>query len=133
MRFLPHVNRTQIALAGGIAIEINLALAGGVGDRTKIADIDFVASSNETVLASVTEVFLVSHYHLPQPNRPGFMIQLVDPMSSLRIDIFPDVVGSIRQAHKRMVAGEEVLVLDADSLFDHKLLILSKASEVSPE
>src|SRR5262249_37884537 len=46
----------------------------------------------------------------------------------VRIDIFPDLVGSIASAEERIVAGVAVPVLTAHSVLDHKLLTLTTAS-----
>ena len=58
---------------------------------------DFVASSVETVAPSVASTLLVSHFHLPHPGYPKFMVQVVDPETRLRIDVFPDLAVSIAE------------------------------------
>jgi hypothetical protein len=42
-RFLPHVNRAEMALTGGVAIDLHLSAAGLPAIRNVIADLDFVA------------------------------------------------------------------------------------------
>jgi len=95
-----------------------------------IDDVDIVVRSLESVGREIARDFLVSHYHVPQPGYPKFLVQLVDPRTRLRIDIFPDLVGSIASAQERSVAGVPLRVLTADSILDHKLLTLSKGSSL---
>jgi hypothetical protein len=127
-RFLPHVDKEDIALTGGVAIDLHLSAAGLAATRHDIADLDFVARQSSSVSPGVSRVFLVSHYHLPQPGYPKFMVQLVDPVSRIRIDVFPDLVSSLSRAQPRVVAGHSLAVLDARSILTHKLLTLAKSS-----
>jgi hypothetical protein len=131
-RFLPHTNRSAIALTGGIAIHLHCHDAGVSSGRTRIADVDFVASSVETVAPSVASTLLVSHFHLPHPGYPKFMVQVVDPETRLRIDVFPDVAVSIALAVERTVGGQSVRVLDPRSILDHKVQGMSRASAARP-
>lgn len=131
-RLLPHVRRDELALTGGVALELHLAAAGMPSRRRAIADLDLVARRLESVDASVSEEFLVCHYHVPQPAYPKFLFMVVDPVSRIRVDIFPDLVGSIKNARPVSIGDEDLLVLDCNSLLDHKLQTLSKASEAHP-
>src|SRR5262245_21750493 len=89
-RLASHVDRARIALTGGVAIQLGLAALGKRGPRTRVADLDFVATSIDAVTPRATGTFLVSHFHTVQAGIPKFMIQLVDPLTRIRIDIFPD-------------------------------------------
>jgi len=131
-RFLAHIAVDSMALTGGVAIQIHSHSAGVSSGRTRIADLDFVATSVDAIRASVATHFLVSHFHLPHPGYPKFMVQVVDPDTRLRIDVFPDLVGSIGRATLSTVAGQRLLVLDAHSILDHKLHGLSRASAARP-
>jgi hypothetical protein len=131
-RLLAHARRDEIALTGGVAIELGLASVGRPGARTSITDLDFVVSGPGAVPETVSDDFLVSHYHLPQPDVPNFMLQLVDPVTALRIDIFPDLVGSLTQARWFTLAGQRLRALTLESILEHKLLTLSKASATTP-
>ena len=95
-------------------------------------DIDFVATDVAAVRQTVTNDFLVSHFHLPQPGYPKFLIQLVDPTSRLRLDFFPDALRALGRAAVIDVAGFPLLVLNAHDILDHKLALLSTASVTSP-
>jgi len=131
-RLLPHTDRSAIALTGGVAIQIHCHEAGVSCGRTAIADVDFVAGSVDAIAPSVAASLLVSHFHLPHPGYPKFMVQVVDPETRLRIDVFPDLVGSIARAHERMLAGHRLRVLDAHSILDHKVQGMSRASDARP-
>lgn len=124
-RLLPHLRSDGIAVTGSVAMEIGLARAGHAPSRLAITDL-------EVVSPGVGAQFLISHYHVPQPDAPKFMVQLVDPIARIRIDIFPDLVGSIQQA-ETVTIGEHVLkVLTLQTIFDHKALTLERANEARP-
>jgi hypothetical protein len=97
-KLVDHVRLNDVAITGGVAIQLGLAETGRAGGRTTIADLDLVASSLDAVRPSVSRVFLVSHYHVVQPGVPKFMVQLVDPASRIRVDVFPDLAGSLARA-----------------------------------
>jgi hypothetical protein len=131
-RLLPHLDCEDVALTGGVAIALRLAARGLRRQQQAVGDLDFVTRRFEAVRPGVTAEFLVSHFHQPQPEYPKFLIQLADPVSRLRIDIFPDLVGSIRRAAVCEIAGAQVRVLDPDSILDHKLATLAMASTLRP-
>ena len=132
-RFLPHVDSTQIALTGGVAIGIHAGAANDHRARSRAAeDIDFVAESIDAVRPSVTSDFLVSHFHVPQPGYPKFLIQLVDPLSRLRVDVFPDSLGALSRASTVTIGGVSLRMLDAETLLAHKLQLVAGASALSP-
>jgi hypothetical protein len=131
-RLLPHLRSDGIAITGSVAMEIGLARAGHPPSPLAITDLDLVARDLEVVSPGVGAQFLISHYHVPQPDAPKFMVQLVDPIGRIRIDIFPDLVGSIEEA-QTVAIGEHVLkVLTLQTIFDHKALTLERASEARP-
>jgi hypothetical protein len=94
--------------------------------------VDLVAEGVDAVSAAVVRDFLVAHFHLPQPGYPKFLVQLVDPCSRLRVDLFPDSLGALPRAREQRVAGVPVRVLDPCSILDHKLATLARASEDRP-
>ncbi len=131
-KILPYLKPDETALTGGVAIHYWLEQAGRPSRRTTIADIDVVASALTSIEHGVTDCFLVSHYHEPQPDRPKFMIQLVDPDSRVRVDCFPDLVGSIVNARWVEIGGARLALLPPDAILDHKLLTLARASADRP-
>ena len=60
------------------------------------------------------------------------MLQLVDPVTRLRVDVFPGASDSIREAKTYDAWGVAVRVLDLDRIFDHKLGLLKGATEQQP-
>src|SRR5262245_28694851 len=131
-KLLPHVCERDVAITGGVAIELGLAAAGCPASRAALADLDLVASRVDAVASSVAEVFLVSHYHVVQPGVPKFMVQLVDPESRIRVDVFPDLTGSIARATAVRFGARLVNVLSLADVLEHKLLTLSTASAANP-
>ena len=131
-RLARHLTPGQWALTGSIAIDVWMRDAGGPPVRRTVTDVDVVATRLESIGRTIAGEFLVSHYHVPRPEAPKFMVQLVDPSARLRIDIFPDLVSSIATAVERTILGVRVPVLTAESILDHKLQTLSRASAVRP-
>jgi hypothetical protein len=132
-RLQPHVDSTQIALTGGVAIDIHARASNAHRARSRVAeDIDFVAESIDAVRPSVTNDFLVSHFHLPQPGYPKFLVQLVDPLTRLRVDVFPDSLRALRRAPAVSIGSYSLRVLDAETLLAHKLRLVSGSSAVNP-
>ena len=131
-RLLPHLDADGVAITGSVAMEIGLARAGHPGARRTITDLDLVASDLDVVSPGVASAFLISHYHVPEPDAPKFMVQLVDPVARIRIDIFPDLAGSIGQAQTVTIGDHAVKVLTLASIFDHKAQTLASASAARP-
>jgi hypothetical protein len=127
-RLRPHVDVTCIALTGGVAIDWHCATEARRFPSRPLADVDLLAAHQSVVASSITADFLVSHFHTPCPDRPKFLIQLVDPESRLRLDVFPDLVGSLQRARTCEVVGVQMPVLDAGSILDHKLQTIATAS-----
>jgi len=132
-RLMPHVDAARVALTGSLAVGMHVDAPHR--DRTRALDaedIDFVADDPGAVCRTVTNDFLVSHFHLPQPGYPKFLIQLVDPATRLRLDFFPDALRALTRAPVVVVAGIPLRVLGAHDILDHKIALLSKASVADP-
>lgn len=122
-RLWPHLDGEALALTGGVAIGVHLP------SRRRLADVDFVAARMDAVRPSVTREYLVSHYHVPGPGVKKAIVQLVDPATRLRIDVFPDHAGAVARATKNVVAGGPRLVVGAADLLAHKRALLARARE----
>lgn len=123
-RFLSHID-APVALTGGVAIELHAKRDGLHARKTAThRDVDFVARDLAAIRPTATADFLVSHYHLPQPK---FLVQLVDPISRVRIDMFPDLVDSIAHAEEIGFRDYRVKVLTREAILAHKLQILNSA------
>jgi hypothetical protein len=131
-RLAPHVRLNSVAITGGIGIEVGLAALGQTATRDRVADLDLVASSIDVISESVVGPFLVSHYHVVGPGVPKFMIQLVDPESRIRIDVFPDLAGSIADAQTVRIGQQPMPVLPLTRIFEHKIQTLVRASHAAP-
>jgi hypothetical protein len=131
-RLTPHVRLDSIAVTGGVGMRLGLARLGRRGPRDKVTDLDLVAASIDAIGAELVEQFLVSHFHVVRPGVPKFMIQLVDPVSRIRVDVFPDLVGSCANAVTMAIGGHSVPVLPLEQIFEHKRLTLSRASPSAP-
>ncbi len=125
-RLVPHLDGEEVALTGGLAVELHLAAAGQPSLRGRIADLDFVARSMDAVMPSVACDLLVSHYHVRQPGVPKAIVQLIEPATRLRIDIFPDLSGMMARAARASVAGTSLLVVAAADLLAYKRALLAK-------
>jgi hypothetical protein len=131
-RLLPHVARDAIAITGGVAMHLGAASRGRPWPTNTIADLDLVATSIGAVRPSVVGPFLVSHYHVVRPDLPKFMIQLVDLQTRLRVDVFPDLAGSIADARANRIGAHSVQVLPLERILEHKLLTMARASRLAP-
>ena len=120
-RLLPHLETEHVALTGGVAI--GLHVPGRRRARPK--DLDFVARRMDAVSPSVTRDFLVAHFHVPGPAVPKAIVQLVDPSTRLRIDVFPDLTGALAHARWRTVETTRLQVLEPEALLAHKLRLLA--------
>jgi len=132
VRLLPNLRRDEVAITGGVAIQIGMAQLGCKGSRAVIADLDMVASSLDAVSPDVVAAFLVSHYHVVQPGVPKFLLQLVDPVTRIRLDIYPDLIGSLARSKLVKIGVRLVRTLALEDILEHKLLTLSKASPTNP-
>ena len=131
-RLSPNLRLDDVAITGGVAIQIGMAQLGRDGTRETIADLDVVATALDAVFPSVADTFLVSHYHSVRPGVPKFMVQLVDPVTRIRVDIFPDLLGSLARSSMVEVGAHELRLLALEDILEHKLLTLSKASPANP-
>jgi hypothetical protein len=121
-----------IAITGGVGMQCGLAELGQRGPGDRLADLDLVAASIEAIGPGVVEQFLVSHYHVVRFGVPKFMIQLVDPASRIRVDVFPDLAGSVREARTMAFGRHSIRVLPVERIFEHKVQTLSRASQSAP-
>jgi hypothetical protein len=132
-RLLPPVDRDRIAMTGGVAIGVHLARSYGDASRGAAAeDIDFAVESVDAIRPTVTNDFLVSHFHLPQMGYPKFMVQLVDPVTRLRLDFFPGALAVLERSATVDIAGVSVRILAPEDILDHKIHLLASASAEAP-
>ena len=126
-RLLPHLVLEEVAVTGGVALEHHAP-----GSRAEVGDVDLVAGRMEAVAGTVRRDFLVSHHHRAGPGVPKAMIQLVDPESRLRVDVFPDLGGVVGRAVHAALAGRTFPVVRARNLLEHKLQTLRRGTVERP-
>jgi len=127
-RLLPHLALEDLAVTGGVALELHVP-----GSRTEVADLDLVARRMDAVATTVAREFLISHHHAPGRGVPKAMLQLVDPVSRMRVDVFPDLAGVVKRAGWVRMQRWVLPVVRAEDLLAHKLQTLRKASATRPE
>ena len=118
-------------MTGGVGMQLGLAALGRQGSRRK-SQISTCRSLHRSHRAKRGRAVSGSHYHVVKPGVPKFMIQLVDPASRIRIDVFPDLVGSLADARTIAIGAHAILVLPLERIFEHKVLTLSRASLSAP-
>ena len=109
-----HVSQGEVAITGSVAI----------GGR-EVADLDLVVTQRQAVAPSVGDDFLISHYH----DGGKLAVQLVEPFTRLRIDLFLDSLGAIARARPGPFGWP---VVDPADLLAHKLQLLASATAASP-
>jgi hypothetical protein len=113
-RLEAHVDRSALAITGSVAM-------GGRSPK----DLDFIAAHREVVASSVCRDFLVSHYH----GGEKLIVQLVDPVTRIRVDIFPDRLGMLATARPRPDGWR---VVEFAALLEYKLALLANATRTAP-
>ena len=87
----------QLALTGGVAVEMHILLAGQAPGRRSLNDFDFIADDFAHIPETLGSEFLFRHVHPAEiPGRT--MMQLVDVDAKLRVDIFRATGASMRRA-----------------------------------
>ncbi len=133
VRLAPHLDLTRVAVTGSVAMDLHIGAA--IRDQRRpdqpAQDLDLIADATDVISADVIDKFLISHFHLPQPGYQKFLVQLVDPVTGVRVDVFPDSLGPVPRTRPQTVAGLPVRVLEPCTLLEHKLALLAKASTES--
>lgn len=95
-RLLPLLKPGEFKIVGGLAIRHHL-LAAGYDYPYQIDEIDLIAKGESSVSPELTKDFLVYHHHY-SPDKKIFYLAIVDPVTSIKIDIFTEIVpeGSIK-------------------------------------
>lgn len=122
----------SFVLTGGIAVDYHLAAAGRRGLRDSVADVDLVTARPERFAMDRARDLLVSHFHVPGAGVPKALLQLVDPDTRLRIDVFPDLDDALASARPGRVGETLLPILGAEAILAHKLLTLERSSASDP-
>ena len=83
----PHIRET-LMITGSTALEANILSKRGLARRRPLNDVDLVISSGPSaILPSITDEFLVHHFH-PTREKGNVLMQLVEPTTKARVDVF---------------------------------------------
>ncbi len=85
-RFIPYVIPEDIVLVGGLARRHHLLRNGISLPQRPFNDLDLMIKDRSDLNPSVTDKFLIAHYHLPVST--SFYTELVDPEAKVTIDVF---------------------------------------------
>jgi hypothetical protein len=127
LRKLARHDLSQLAVTGGLAVEIH-RLRHGVQPATRgLNDIDFVTGEFGGLPETLASDFLVRHAHPLDP--PGKMIlQLVDPTARLRVDVFRACGQTMRRTIEvELPTGKTRLIAVEDLVARAARLVLALA------
>jgi len=107
-----------VVVTGGIALGWHLSRNGVRREKRRFNDIDLVVEGLSDLRATLSQDFLVRHFH-PHRERGKILLMLVDEEHSTRIDIFTQSTGrlveqltdiSIGDTSCQVVSAEDLLV-----------------------
>jgi hypothetical protein len=130
-RLTPYLRATPFALTGGVAVDYHLLFAKKTPSREHVGDLDLVVGRLEALDPAVTSTFLLAHFHQAGPDMKP-MVQLVDPLTRLRVDLFPDSLGAIAHATRVSIGRTELLMLSTRSILEHKMQLVRKSTATRP-
>ena len=106
---------TGAAVTGGIAIASKLARTAAHPGLRRLNDLDLVVADAGAIPASLATAFLLSHVHLDA--LPGRMlVQVIDPNTALRVDIFREFVGQLTRSTPVLFRGHDAIVVASGDL-----------------
>jgi hypothetical protein len=120
------------AVCGGVAVQLSLAKHGLSRQDGRVKDLDILAADLEVFPPERFDGWLLSHFHRPYPGYGKHRVQLVDPETRLRVDIFHDAQGTWRDSGPHQLGEASVLVLAARQVLAHKVGLLERASAERP-
>jgi hypothetical protein len=101
----------EFSLTGGLAIELQLLGCGEVPRTRSLNDVDLAVASLQAIPERVADEFLVRHFH-PKAPEGKMLIQLVDPSTALRVDVFC-AYGKTLERSVRMRCGDDSICIVA--------------------
>jgi len=113
------------ALTGGLAVELHRIRLGCEPAVRPLNDLDFVVGSFDAIPATLEDDVLFRHVHpLAAPGK--LLLQLIDPESALRVDVFRSSGGTMdrtlpvaaRDVAARLVSLEDLIARTARILLD---------------
>ena len=122
----------SFAVCGGVAVQLLVAKHGLSRPDARVKDLDILAADLDVFPPERFDGWLLSHFHRPHPGYNKHLVQLVDPETRLRVDIFNDAQGKWRDSAPHQFGDASVLVLDARQVLAHKVGLLERASVERP-
>ena len=118
----PYLDKSLL-VTGSYAVEYAVRTCGGPATELKLNDIDVVAPMGLQELGQgLGAAFLVNHFH-PKRELGNVLLQLIDPSTATRIDIFTPRSASIRS--RSTVTSEKIAIVAAEDLTARLLAIVS--------
>ena len=122
----------SFAVCGGVAVQLLLAKYGLSRPDGRVKDLDVLAASLDVFPPERFDGWLLSHFHRPHPGYDKHLVQLVDPETRLRVDIFHDAQGTWHDSAPHQLGDASVPVLSARQVLSHKIGLLERASVQCP-
>ncbi len=117
-----------IAVTGGIAISWHLLKNDTRREKRRLNDIDIVVESSSSLRPSLSQDFLISHFH-PHRGRGRILIQLVDEEHGTRMDVFTPNTRTLTDRLTDCAVGElSCRVVSAEDLSAKLLSIIYPAT-----
>jgi hypothetical protein len=115
LRKLARHSTSGWALAGGVAIELQLMRWGGAPGARLLHDMDFITGAFASVPRSLAGDFHLRHVHPGDP--PGkTLLQAVDAETRLRVDVFRAYGSEMERAVEVPLAGLTMKVVSIEDL-----------------
>jgi hypothetical protein len=103
------------AVTGGFAIEIHHLRLGRKSSIRSLNDLDFITGSFDCIPETLADDFLFRHIHPLDP--PGkTMLQLIDPDSALRIDVFRAIGATMGRSSRLNLQSVTVQLISLEDL-----------------
>jgi hypothetical protein len=122
----------SFAVCGGVAVQLLLAKHGLSRPDGRVKDLDILAADLDVFPPERFDGWLLSHFHRPHPGYNKHLIQLVDPETCLRVDIFNDAQETWRDSVPHQFGDASVPVLGTRQVLAHKVGLLERASVDRP-
>jgi hypothetical protein len=103
------------ALTGSLATEARLGAHSRPIARRRLNDLDFVIDSFDSIPASLADRFLMHHIH-PHAREGKLLLQLVDPNTGLRVDLFRAFGRALTRANRMDEQTGSLMVLSVEDL-----------------
>ncbi len=132
-RFIPHVVLENVVIVGGIARRHHLMRYGITFPQRPFNDLDFMIRDRSEMRPSITNEFLIAHYHLPKDT--SFFAGLVDPQTKVTIDVF-DYYHAPIDPETVHLAGLQLKVRGAEDQLSktvYDLMKITKGHTISPK